>query len=184
MALLWNWFWANKVTEEEAQNAVGLHKKLVAELNDIFALKGTKKNAERQYDADRVFLDLTIRMNAMQVVYDRVSIDKGITMYPSPAVRQQMQDAITDYLDYLVDNTVFLESNPRLRLASASNILTFRLREQLAFPWHYWMLFKRHLETDALNKEGALDEIESAQRKPSLFSDSDTSSGDEYYQMA
>lgn len=180
MALLWNWFWADNVTSEEQEKARGIHKRLVAELNDVFTIKQTKKHAERGFDSDAVFRELTFRLNVLQGIHDKLSMADNVLVYPTPRVKQELHDALRNYLDCLVSNKEYLASMPRLQVLTADNLITFVNREGLSFPWHYRVLFRRDLDVDVLDKKRALHEIEHG-AEDSLFSD-DSSSEDEFYQ--
>lgn len=183
MALLWNWYWADNVTEAEKDKATGLHKRLLGELHDVFALKQIKKRAERGYDTDKVYVQLKTHIDALQAVHDKVSCDGQHIVYPSEMVKSELYTALRNYLDCLVNNKEYLDSMPQLRLLTADNLLTFVDREGFSYPWHYWFLYHRDLAKDVTNKKQALYEIEHG-TTAALFSDDDydsSSSGDEFY---
>lgn len=160
MSLFFGWFWSNKKpTEAEQSSGRSLHQELMAELKECFDENGLADWAERRYDYDAVYDKLRDILDRVDESYVGCEYHDGQWTFPSLEAREQCRKVAREYMDALVDHQDFVLDHGNLTLAMARKVHSYATDEGFLFDWHYFQLFRRHLDHDLKQSSVALREI-------------------------
>ena len=145
---------------EEADRAAQAQRAVFAELHEVFEYNDLMDHAERKYDYDEVYDQLTEILERVDESYQGAIVKRGHWVFPSEEAQEMCKKASEEYLDTIVRYKEFVHDNAMLKVALAKKIMSYVDFEQFSFDWHYWQLFRRHLHADMENQAEALAAIE------------------------
>jgi hypothetical protein len=167
MLNFFNYYWSKPKEGDEVNT--DLPTKLLLEMKQYHYDNDTTSFAERKYDYDEVFLKLTNLMDMVHKAYEGCTYFGGVPVF-YPGQKEKVKKAVEAYLDAAVQNKQFIFDHSILKLSLARRIIHIYNEEGVTFDWHYWQLFHRKLNEDAMNEDDALANIQKI-TKPFLMGD-------------